>query len=239
MGVENRKGWLGEPFGEIIHLAKGQENLLGSYSDAEMLAMIRPAEGTGVEISMDKGVIRLEGADPSQDLEVVLEDMPCSGSDLTVFLTCSAESRTIGSPEPARALFMLPDIADPSIKDRNYYSYANEQVFESVFYYSIITGESTDLTLTFEGGEPVYLHSIEAYAQPDVLAREFEHGVVLANPSDDIYAIDLPGIFGHHNFHRIRGHENQDPVTNNGAATGETLELPGKDALFLVKETKQ
>jgi hypothetical protein len=65
------------------------------------------------------------------------------------------------------------------------------------------------------------------------MAREFEHGAVLANPSDAPFSFPLATLFPGRTFRRLTASPNQDPVHNNGAPVGSTLILNGKDAIFL------
>ena len=65
--------------------------------------------------------------------------------------------------------------------------------------------------------------------------REFERGLVLANPSPRPYTFDLATLFPGRSFRRIQGSPRQDPATNNGAPVAGTLTLGPKDALFLVR----
>jgi hypothetical protein len=65
--------------------------------------------------------------------------------------------------------------------------------------------------------------------------REFENGVVLANPSFSPYDFDLAELFPDQRFRRLRGTANQDPRTNDGSEVNDTVELQGKDGLFLVR----
>ena len=59
-------------------------------------------------------------------------------------------------------------------------------------------------------------------------------GQVVANPSQHSYTFDMSGLFPGKTFRRLRGSAKQDPDANNGARLGPSLELPAKDALFLV-----
>jgi hypothetical protein len=52
-----------------------------------------------------------------------------------------------------------------------------------VFYFRNIRSDTVRLTIRIEGPEPVTLERFEVYAAPDAMARVFEHGLVLANPS--------------------------------------------------------
>ncbi|MCX7826520.1 MAG: hypothetical protein N2689_13315, partial [Verrucomicrobiae bacterium] len=93
-----------------------------------------------------------------------------------------------------------------------------------------------DLTFEFEGGEPVYLTDFAAHGAADVVAREYEYGVVLANPSTRPYTFVVSELFPNAKLRRLRGSPEQDPKTNDGSPAGATVTVGPRDALFLMKE---
>ncbi len=113
-------------------------------------------------------------------------------------------------------------------------SWCNRSPFESGFYFPEIRSDYIDLELRIEGTEPVWIERITAHAHPDVIYREFERGLVLANPSPRPYVLDLGRVCPGRRFRRIRGSEHQDPETNNGEPVGQKVKLQARDALFLV-----
>lgn len=233
-GEEYQKGWLGKPMGEMIHLAKQTDNVFGDLTLKQLYSKLRPVEKSNVSISMDHKSIKIE-SEYQEDMEIVFSGIPCSGTDLSLFMTCTAEPLKNHSPEIGRAFYVEPTLYDPAIKDRFYYSYANGNKFNSVFYFYNVQQKSFELKIKIEGGAPFLIHSIEAYSHPDVVAREFEHGVIVTNPSPNPYQFNLVEIFGDDHFQRLKGSTNQDPVTNDGSDSGSIVELNGRDALFLIK----
>jgi hypothetical protein len=69
-----------------------------------------------------------------------------------------------------------------------------------------------------------------------VIYREFEHGLVLANPSPRPYELDLERLLPGRKFRRLEGSPEQDPATNDGTPVGATLTLRPKEGLFLVRQ---
>ena len=114
-------------------------------------------------------------------------------------------------------------------------TWVNDRDFEATFYFSKIESDSVDLDFVIEGGEPLSISRIRAHAHPDVMYREFEHGLVLANPSPRAYVFDLAKLCPGRSFRRLRGSRTQDPVANDGSAVGDELELGPKEGLFLVR----
>jgi len=114
-------------------------------------------------------------------------------------------------------------------------TWVNGRDFESSFSFADLASDRTDLEFTIEGPEPVWISRIAVYAQPEVMVREFEHGLVLANPSGRPYTFDLARLFPGQRFRRLTGTPSQDPRTNNGAEVESTVTLASQDALFLVR----
>ncbi len=122
-----------------------------------------------------------------------------------------------GEPRPARRIM----------------TWAGPKAFASGFAFDVGEAQTVDLTFTVEGGGAVRLEAVTAHAAPDAMARVFENGVVLANPSPRRAAFDLAALTGGRRCRRLRGSSQQDSETNNGEAAGGQVALGAKDALFL------
>jgi len=110
------------------------------------------------------------------------------------------------------------------------------QDFSSQFYFSEMEGQAVDLELLIEGGQPLWITGFGVYAAADTMYREFEHGVVLANPGPRKATFDLARRLPGRHYRRLEGSPEQDRATNNGAAVGGTVELGPRDGLFLLRE---
>ena len=115
-------------------------------------------------------------------------------------------------------------------------AFANEKPFAAGFYFRDAGPAAVDLTLQIEGGEPLYISDFSVHNAADAMAREYERGAVLANPSMRDYAFDLAKLFPKARLRRFQGTPSQDPQTNNGRPVGETITLGQRDAIFLAKE---
>ena len=115
-------------------------------------------------------------------------------------------------------------------------AFANSKPFPASFYFRDAGPAVVDLTLEIEGTEPVFISDFTVHNAPDAMAREFEHGVVLANPSMHDYVFDLATLFPNAKLRRFRGNTSQDPEVNNGEPVGATVTLGERDGLFLVRE---
>ncbi|MBI5396557.1 MAG: hypothetical protein HZA91_14780 [Verrucomicrobia bacterium] len=108
--------------------------------------------------------------------------------------------------------------------------------FESGFYFRNLGPRTVDLTFEFEGGEPVYLTDLSAHAAADAIARDYEHGVVLANPSTRPFTFDVANLFPNAKLRRLQASPEQDRSFNDGSAVGATVTVGPRDAVILGKE---
>ena len=118
---------------------------------------------------------------------------------------------------------------------KRFMTWTGPKDFQSAFYFDAVRGGHVDLEVTVEGPEPVWVSRLTAHAHPDAIYREFEHGLVLANPSPRPYTFDLARLLPGRTFRRLAGSGRQDTATNNGSPVGPKVTLAPKDALFLVR----
>jgi hypothetical protein len=236
-GVEKRPGWLGRPLGPLVRVAAGGTELLKLGTPQIAADLTRQLAGTDVHFSCEQGVLKAEGTDPAgAELRFCLQAVPCRGPNLVVLVTAR------GAPlrgYPAEVARMMHVAAAPhgeqSSADGRFMTWVNGNDFESSFCFTQLAAERIDLEFAIEGPEPMWIGRIAVYAGPDALYREFEQGLVLANPSDRPYAFDLAGLFPGQRLRRLQGSPGQDPQTNDGSQVGRTVTIGAKDALFLVK----
>ena len=225
MGAEHKPGWLGQPVAPAVHLAARKPNLLASSS------LPKSIQGAGVMVESNHGV-RISAANPAAaEVRFLLKDIPLRGPDLFVTLTARA-ARSSSMPAEAGRLIRV-GLAGSSTATSPAWVKASD--FQYTYYFPNAGGDKADLEIQVESGEPVWISSASAHAHPDAMYREFEHGLVLANPSPRPYTFDIAGLLPGKRFRRLKGSPGQDPATNNGAAVAAQVTLGPKDALFLVK----
>ena len=127
-------------------------------------------------------------------------------------------------------------IGKEGVERYKYMSYVNSVPFTSRFFYPKVNRKSADVRVTIEGGEPVTIEALSVHAMPDVVYREFENGIVLANPGLTPFTFNLDEIAPGRKFRRIQATKMQDVRVNNGGQVAGTLTLEAKDALFLSSE---
>lgn len=165
-------------------------------------------------------------------------DLPAG--DLLVYFKIRGEARA-GYPAQVQRLAWLSVATQEKkplspLTPERIMTWTGEKPLLSGFYFRNVGPARVSLTLEVEGGEPVHLSELTVHNAPDAMARRFEHGLVLANPSTQPYAFDLGALAPGAALRRLRATPGQDPKTNSGEAVGSTVTLPPRDALFLAQE---
>lgn len=131
---------------------------------------------------------------------------------------------------------LVSDPANPASRPEQFMTWVNDRPLASRFAFSSVVSKSVQLEWTVEGSEPIWISTVAVHPGADAIYREFQHGLVLANPSPRPYQFDLGRLVPGGKFRRLRGSAEQDPVTNNGAAVEGPITLGPKEGLFLVRQ---
>jgi hypothetical protein len=232
-GSEKKAGWLGRPLGPAVAMAARQEDLLGGTGQRMELPFVRRFAETKCRVQSDRGSVRVSGDAGSGHLKFSLVDLPCRGEDLFVRFLVRAAPRQ-GYPEDyARHVSASLSAASP----REATTFANSRDFEAGFYFREVKGSKARLRFEMEGNEPVWISDLTVHAFPDVRYRRFEHGLVLANPSDRPFTFDLDALAPGVRFACLPGTKGQDPIANSGRPVGGSVTLERRDGLFLRAES--
>jgi hypothetical protein len=218
-------------------MATGEPDLLkgeGKPIDSDFLKRFG---GSGVRFKEERGTVQATAINPKvSEIRFRFSDVPCSGPDLFILVTAHGEAMRDYPPEVARLMYVGATLKDkPTRKDARFMTWVGERDFDSGFYFSNIKSRRVDLEFAVEGSEPVWISSIQAFAHPDVIYREFEHGLVAANPSPRPYTLDLDRFFPGQTFRRLEGHPTQDTTCNDGSVAKGKLHLGPKEGLFLTR----
>jgi hypothetical protein len=242
MGTERKLGWLGKPLGPAVHAASRQQDVLGGVGAPPAEELLDHLEGKDARFTHGGEGIKLTSSGGSE-LRFALTDLRCEGPELTVLLRVKAAPKEGYPAEYARLMVASPEeglpFPNPMALEMNesnrFETFVNGSEFTSGFFFRQLERDRVDVEFTVEGPEPIWITGVEAYCHPDAMYREFEQGLVLANPSDHPYEFDLAELFPDQDFRRIRGSANQDPKTNDGSAVDGSVSLQARDGLFLVK----
>lgn len=114
-------------------------------------------------------------------------------------------------------------------------SWLNDRPFTSTFHFRDVRSPTVDLTLSLDGPEALTISALSVHAQPDLMYRVFEHGIVLANPSRQPATFAPATLTPGRKYRRLSGASAQDPRTNNGEPVTGPITLGERDALFLLR----
>ncbi len=239
MGTANRLGWLGRPLGPAVRIATRQPDLLegkGYPIDQNLEKLFR---GDGIQFQCVKSGMLVTTKTEASNISFRLTNVPTNGPDLFVRITVRGEPMHDYPPEVARLMYVgLSSQGRPASKNERFMTWVNGTNFDSGFYFSNIKSSRVDLEFVVEGSEPIWISRIQAYSHPDVMYREFENGLVIANPSPRPYVFNLDELFPGQAFQRLQGSGTQDVVANDGSAVEGMLNLGPKEGLFLIRDAQ-
>ncbi len=221
-GVEKKLGWLGMPKGAAKHLAFDSPNMLSKALLTSENAIITEHDGFDIQ-----------GKDAAQELTTIQLNVPVdSNGELLLRYTASAQPS-------ARIANKAPRILRVGTVENRYdlhFSWVDDKAIDYTFYATDLPAGEVKITFDIEGGEPFHLNNLIAHAHPDVMLREYDHGLVLANPSSKPYTFDLAKLVPGQKFRRLKGTALQDLKTNNGELVNDSVTIGPRDGLFLMKE---
>jgi len=222
-GTDKKTGWLGKPLAPVVHIAEKMKNI---FEGQDLLMFFK---GEGVNFENDGAAIKITAINnDSSDMQFRLSEIPTIASDLHFVFEAHAAPLPHYPAERARLIQL-------SIDKSQSYAWVNQNVFSYRFDYSPVSNETVDLNLTVEGNTPIWISRVAGFNSSDTCYREFENGLVLANPSLHSVNFNLKDLFPGVLWRHIKGSSLQDANTNNGEQVGDLLQLSGRDALFLLK----
>ena len=112
--------------------------------------------------------------------------------------------------------------------------FSTDKAYKTSYYIRDIGVTTVDIKLTIEGDANIDLTNFRLRPAAQALARAFENGVVLSNPSISDYTFDLSQLFPGRSFKRLTATSGHDTVVNDGSDVGATVTVPALDGLFLL-----
>ncbi len=239
-GTEQVPGWLGQPLGPAVHLAAAAPDLLDGQGESWPDAFVNRFGGERIAFSRegtpDAPIIAIRYSGAGGAFSFVLPGLEVPAEDLFVTLRLRAEPlEGFPTPVPRRVdVHVGPagGVPDPA---RSEFTWAGGESFEASLYFQDVGPGTVDLSFEVEGARPAYLERMTAHSATDGRYREYEGGVVFANPSKRPYAFDVAALFPGATLRRIRGSARQDPATNDGESLGQELILSARNGLLVVR----
>lgn len=264
-GIAETPNWLGRPLGPATVLATRRPDLFENRGVTWPQGFVDRIGGPGATVRREPGSparARIswgagdgsgEPTDTGAPLREVTVPIPApfpAGQgpdpfDLVIELTLSGDGVPGYPPQIARRV-RVQALVDgepvPTVPDGSggnpaefYYTWADAEPFTAIFLFRDAPPGRATLVITAEGGADLVLHRLTAHAGRGTMLREFDNGLVVANPSLHADEVDLPPLQPGWCFRHIDGQPGQDREVNNGAPAGRSLVVPNRDARFLVK----
>lgn len=233
-GEARETNWLGDPVAPAQFLALAEPDLwAGDYQHFDAGDASQWQERFQAQVSANNGALRI---DSTGDGVVRLPFQNHPGGDLTVSITLRAQEH-IGfqGVVPRRVYMQVSDDAGMLLGDAaENDTYADESAFTARFTFRDIPAGSGWMRLKVEGEGWVEIDALSMHASPDVILREYDRGVVIANPSNQPVTVDLNGLTGNRLWRRLDASVCQaaDGI-NDGSPVGSSVTVDGRSGLFL------
>lgn len=239
-GADRKVGWLGRALSEpkLMAHATHRPNLLRDGPGIGS-ALAARFEGVNTQVTVQGNRLRVAATSPgAKTTVVVLRDLPVTSPDLLITLL-AASDRLPGYPVKMARLLRVslrPAAgATGTVPAQTISTWVGVGPNSSQFYFRDVNASKVDVRFEFEDSTAASIREIAAFGHSAAAFREFEHGVVLANPGNDPITFDLATLFPGNGYRRILANSMQDRVTNDGSPVGSTIAVPRRDAIMLVR----
>jgi hypothetical protein len=226
-GELQEKYWLGRPLEESVRLALKKHDVLeggGINISSDFLSRF---SGEAVSFSRESNELEIEGSTDNK-MRFSMDNIMCAGPDLLISFEVKG-NLVESNPERPRLLNLWSS-------ENNYklMTWVNDEWFTATFYFRDIVKNNINIFFEAQTGEKIFIKNLTAHAYPDVICREFENGLVLANPSHHPYTFNLAAISPGRKYKRLTATAHQDNITNNGNPVADSVSLGERSGLFLL-----
>jgi hypothetical protein len=218
-GLDRVPHWLGRPRGEVIHCADRAADVLGGAGVALTDGFVAELKTKNCTVSRQDGELVVLGTsgNPADAMEVSFSLGSPGAGDLTLSFEMRAEAPLSGfAPDEAVPRLIrvhlsgLPRYEEPARSQRFYNDLIGPfgtRGYAPLYYTYRRTdrGEKTlRFTLTIEEQGACRIRQLKVLRATDALVRDFDHGVVLVNPSLAAVALDVTTLPGADRLRRLR-----------------------------------
>ncbi|WP_298238975.1 hypothetical protein [uncultured Algibacter sp.] len=234
-GDENKPYWLGKPVGQIIDLSEQTELSKSlNLNDTEIETI-----GCSYKIEDDKLIISSKTNKAEKSMRLILKNVPLGTGDFHLKFSAKTAAPISGfnALVPRQITVSTDAIQDVERTASSVMNYINSlEALPCSFYFRNVSASNGDLEIEIEGGGEVAIENIRLVNGQLALARAFENGVVLVNPSLEPFTFHLDELFPDSKFKRLKASAHQDKKVNNGNDVGKTVSVSGLNGLFLIKK---
>ncbi|WP_443938418.1 hypothetical protein [Pedobacter sp. MW01-1-1] len=231
-GEEKIAHWLGKPIGKMIELGRTIQPITFALPQAKI-------ESNDFSISTTSTNIRLKALQKDRsESTCTIKNVPLPKGDILLYFDAKTAQSIPGfTDDVPRHISIKLNGRNPeeNTADR-VLNYVNAKDFSACGFYFRNAGDVTcQIEITLEGNTDIELKNFKIVNYPQVLAREFENGLVLVNPSLNDFTFDLNELFPNKKFKRIKATINQKNENNTGEAVQDKVTVSKLNGLFLEK----
>lgn len=223
-GTMRQKHWLGKAIGDVTYPHRvqfPQANFQLTHNEVT----------TSLDYNSNTPVTLTDG-----DFAITATNIPTGTNDLTLQIG----AWSVADDEEINALHAfameLPIYETNALSNGMYnklFTYLDNKEFYSKFYYRDFVGDELQVDFSLEEPEAIKLKRVTLWQGPLTMAREYEHGVVLINPSHSPQMFDLANMYLGQSFEYLDGEF--DTTIHTGLPAGTQVVVPELDAIFLHK----
>lgn len=234
-GQDNTTNWLGQPMGDMIDLSE-QSNIK------------KPLDLTTVDIQsancshkIKDGKLHILSPENGSEktMKLILKNVSIGNGDFHLKFSAKTTAPMTGfeGVVPRQIFVRTKALKQPQKTASSVMNYINSvDKLPCSFYFRDVLGPTGTLEIEVEGGGEVIIEDLTLVNAQLALAREFENGVVLVNPSLKPFTFNLNTLFKGSKYSRINGSSKRDRKINNGNKVGSTVTVSGLNGLFLIKD---
>ncbi|MFC2116428.1 T9SS type A sorting domain-containing protein, partial [Bacteroidota bacterium] len=247
MGVADSTQWLGDPVGDIIRPAKDSADLLQGIGQNITPYFINNWSGDNATIYKEGDALCMEGKEEglgvTQERMIIRYPLDIPEGDLFVRFMVKADSLRAFPADIPRFFFVTVNgLQSTEWTWETLEGIAGNQSYQEMsFYYRHAGPANGTVEIEFEGYEKVWIKDFTVHNAQDVMAREFENGVVLVNPSADPFLFNIPEMFPNKSFRFIEGNKYEEFIglNNTGNPVQGPVLLNAHSGQFLVKDKSE
>ncbi|MGB0372239.1 MAG: hypothetical protein ACPGN3_12980 [Opitutales bacterium] len=220
--------WLGQPVGPLRHVAKTTPDQLSGHGVSISDDFIASWSSTSGSTTFSREAGTPNALKITAAGDATYNNFTHPGGDLTLFV----DARMSGNahlPKPLSATI-------GNVTLRGYVGTLGDAPI--CFYFRDIPAGDIDITFECAASINLFMKDFTIHNSPAALAREFQHGVVLANPSTQATNFALDALFPNWSFSRLNGTQtNSIGDGNDGSRVGTSISSAPENGIFLRKVT--
>ncbi|WDV47103.1 ABC transporter substrate-binding protein [Clostridiaceae bacterium M8S5] len=245
-GKENKIHWLGYPISKIIKLSTNAKDKLNTEGIKMSNNFISSFSKNECDIRANNGIMTISAKDfndikgsSMQSMSITRKTIPITKKNgLIVEFDIKCDKLANFPSDVARNILISLSGTDWDA-DTKLRGWAWSKGWNHVSFYFRECGEDIgDITIEIQGRQNVYIRNFVMKDSLEVLAREFENGLVLVNTNElSKHTFDLDKMFPFCKFKRLDGniYDKEMQSLNNGESIKDSITLQPQSGIFLIK----